>query len=130
MSLVFRQDIELPEAVLRSEFIVLAKVERLSHEDQFFHVRVERVLRGAVAVGAELEIHPAGYQLGQQTAEAMANHGMSVSFVVPCLAGKAPAIKAGASYVFLLTQGPELVAYFSWRGAKDVDAVAALLPKA
>lgn len=126
MSLVFPQKLDLAAAVAQSALIVLARVDRLSNGDQFFHVRVERTLLGTAAVGSELEIRPAGWQLGQQCAESMANGGPSFSYSVPLLDGKAPVVKAGASYVFLLLENRELTAMNAWRLAKEADAISTL----
>jgi hypothetical protein len=127
MSLVFREGKDLKTVAAESAVIVVAAVERLSREGLFTHVRVERVLRGDVAAGAELEIHPAGHQMGCQSAESMANGGPSFSFTVQILDGKAPAIKAGKNYVFFLQPGFELAAMNAWRAASEADAIAALI---
>lgn len=127
MSLVFRQSKDLKTIAAEAAVIVVAAVERLSQEGQFFHVRVERVLRGDVAPGAALEIRPAGHELGRQCAESMANGGPSFSFAVPLLEGRAPAIRAGKSYVFFLQQGFELAATNAWRAASKAGDIAALI---
>jgi hypothetical protein len=130
MSLVFPQMEPLAVVVARSPVVVLAEVLRTSNGKEFIHVRVERSFRGGLPVAAELEIHPAGYAQGCQVAESMANGGLSVSYALPLMEGKAPAIRPKKSYVFLLLAGLERIhemsAMQSWRAASEAEAIEAL----
>jgi len=88
MSLVFPQKEPLAAVAARSPVIVQAEVLRTSGNDQFIHVRVERSFRGGIPAGTDLEIHPAGYALGRQVAESLANGGPSFSYALPLMEGE------------------------------------------
>jgi hypothetical protein len=105
MSLVFPQRRSLADAVACSDSVVRARVLRLSGDGRIAHVLVERVLRGPLVAGAELEVRPAGHALGLQIAAALAAGAPAPSFALPMLDGSAPEAAPGASLVFLLA-GP------------------------
>ncbi len=130
MSLVFPQKESLAEVVARSPVIIQAELMRTSNGGEFLHARVERCFRGGLPAGAELEIHPAGYALGCQVAESMANGGLSISYAIPLMEGKAPVIREKKSYVFFLQAGQEQVhemsALEAWRTASEAEAIQAL----
>jgi len=131
MSLVFPQKEPLAAVAARSPVIVQAEVLRTSGNDQFIHVRVERSFRGGIPAGTDLEIHPAGYALGRQVAESLANGGPSFSYALPLMEGEAAALRAKESSVFFLQAGPEriheLSAMQAWRAASEAQAIQALL---
>lgn len=126
MSLVFPQDKGLDAVVAESALVVVGAVQRLSDNDPFIHVRVERTLKGETAA-AELEIRPCGWEMGCQVAASMANGGPSVSYALPILEGKSPEVKMGKSYVFFLLSNGELAAINAWRPASQADEVAVLV---